>query len=288
MDPQLEQYLRMKRMNRASSHRDHSELTAKLVAAFVTFGCVCFLALFAAPAKQPATKVSLAPVATPQPSFEPPPPPPPHVDYTKQFLAPPSRWASIDFNYQSYGPYKFSDGRKITLTLDHGEHEYDFGKNRRGWFSLENVYYFDVTGDGIPEAIVDVSHVDCGPSRDGGASCDGGAHLFFIYSINARGYVKKLFQFETGTYAYGCGFKSMTVRKREMSIELFGRCRRQAMNAVGPGRFLVQDTTLFSFRYSGKGFLQTELIIISTGMTDVRSYQPEIRIFPEQLNAFRR
>ena len=282
MDPELEQYLRMKRMHKTRSTRDHSELTAKLVAAFVTFGCLCFFALVTQPEKQPSTRVSLAPVATPHASLEPPPPPPPRVDFSERFRAVPGRWANIDFNYQFYGPYKFSNGRKIALTLDNGKDEYDFGEDGRGWFSLENVYYFDVTGDRIPDALVDISHVECG------GSCDGGTHLFFIYSINAAGYVKKLFEFETGSYAYGCGLKSMTVKRREMSIELFGRCRRQAMNYAGPGKFLVQDSTLFSFWYSDKGFLQTELEYISTGVTDVKSYKPEILIIAEPANAIRR
>src|SRR6476661_4484060 len=102
----------MKRMYKASRRAEHSELTAKLVAAFVTFGCLCFFALVAQPAKQPSRPSSAAPVATPVPSLEPQPPRP--LDANKEFLVVPGRWASIDFKQYSYGPYKFTDGRRLS------------------------------------------------------------------------------------------------------------------------------------------------------------------------------
>src|ERR1700741_5000098 len=145
MDPELEQYLRMKRRYRSSGTPQHSELTAKLVAAFVTFGCLCFFAIFAAPEKQPLTKVSLAPAPTPRPALDPP-PPRPAIDPIEKLRAVPGRWASVDFKNHAFGPYKFADGKQRSLILKNGEYQYDLGENGRGWFSLNDVYYFDVTG----------------------------------------------------------------------------------------------------------------------------------------------
>lgn len=272
----------MKRTYRSSSDPRHSELTAKLVAAFVTFGCVCFFALFAAPEKQPVTKVSLAPAATPQPSLEPP-PPRPAVDPIEKFRRVPGRWASVDFKNYAYGPYKFADGKQRSLNLKNGEYQYDLGEFGRGWFSLNDVYYFDVIdGDSIPDAIVDLVHVECG---DG--SCDGGAHMLLIYSKNAEGKVKQQFQFETGSYAYGCGLKSVSLGRKAVNLELFGNCPHAGMNDVGPAKFLVKDRTHLAFWFTDKGFIHTTTELIKSDFTDVKTYKAELHIDEEPANAIR-
>ena len=261
-------------MYRARSNL-HSERTAKFVAAFVSFGCLCFFILVTRPKEQPPRRISSVPVATPLPSLNPPPKVP---DPNREFRSVPGRWAPVDFHHYSYGRYKFSGGRKILLGLDNGEYHYDFGDGGRGWFSLQDVYYFDVTGDDIPDAIVDISHVECGSG-----SCDGGADLFFIYELNAAGRVKELFQYETGSYGYGCGLKSMTLARKAVGLELFGRCRPAAMNDTGPAKFLVKDLTYVAFWFSDKGFIETKMDHVSTYVTDVTSYKPEIRIHQEPL-----
>ena len=246
-----------------------SELEAKLVAAFVSLGCLVFFVLIARPQKQPPRKISNVPVATPQPSIEKPTRP---IDPNEQFRSVPGRWASIDFEHHYYGPHKFFGGRTIGLTLKNGEYEYNFYE-RRGWFSLSDVYYVDITGDQIPDAFVNLSHVECG-----GGSCDGGSDLFFIYSKNAEGKLKELFRYETGSYGYGCGLKSLTLAGKEVRLELFGRCPRPAMEDPGPGKFMVKDLTQLVFRYHEKGFLSTTTEFVTTDVIDVKNYQPEVHI----------
>lgn len=247
---------------------DHSELIAKLMAAFVTFGCVGFFALVG---REPVRPIDLLPAAVPRPSLK---PRPAYVDPNEEFLAVPGRWASVDFQNHPYGALKFSDGRKHTLTLKDGERQYDFGDNGRGWFSLYAVYYVDVTGDSIPEAIVDLTHVGCG------VSCDGGAHLLFIYSINDEGELKQRFQYETGSYAYGCGLKTLTVEKKNVSLELFGRCPRPGMEAPsGEGKYLNINLTQLTFSLSNGRFVRTKLNYVSAGVIDARDYaEAEVRI----------
>ena len=247
-----------------------SELEAKLVAAFVTLGCLVFFILIAGPQRQPRQTRHNVPVATPQPSIEEPTHP---IDPNEQFRSVPGRWASIDFKHHSYGPYRFHGGRKINLTLKNGEYEYDFYESGRGWFSLSDVYYIDITGDQIPEAFINLSHVQCGAG-----SCDGGSDLFFIYSKNAEGKLKELFQYETGSYGYGCGLKSLTLKGKEVRLELFGRCSKPATDHPGPGKFMVKDLTQLVFLYHEKGFLSTTTKFVSTDVVDVRNYQPEVHI----------
>lgn len=249
-----------------------SELEAKIIAAFVSLGCLVFFVLVVRPesAPQPPLKINTVPVATPKPSIE---EPRRQLDPNEQFRGVPGRWASIDFKHHSYGPYRFAHGRKINLKLNNGEYEYDFSESDRGWFWLRDVYYVDVTGDQIPDAIVNLSLVQCG-----GGSCDGGSDLLFIYSKNAEGKLRELFQYETGSYAYGCGLKSLTLERKEVRLELFGRCPRPGMDHEGPRKYMVKDLTQLVFRYSSKGFLKTRTEFVSTDVVDVRSHKAEIHI----------
>jgi hypothetical protein len=266
-------------MYKAAGNPRHSERIATLVAAFVTFGCLVFFVLVNRPEKQPPRRLSSVPVATPRPSLDPPHKSP---DPNQEFRSVPGRWASVDFKHYFYGRYKLSDGGKVLVNLNNGEYQYDFGDNSRGWFSLKDVYYFDITGDDIPDAIVDISHVECGSG-----SCDGGSDLLFIYQINASGRVKESFQYKTGSYAYGCGLKSMDLARKGVSLELFGRCRPPAMNDMGPGKFMVKDITYIAFWFSEKGFIQTANRYVSTDLIDVTSYKPEIRIHQVPANVIR-
>lgn len=256
---------------------DHSERTAKLVAAFVTFGCVCFFALVGRPETQPLRQVNSLPAPTPRPSLE---PPPPRIDPNEEFLAVPGRWASVDFKNHHYA-YRFSDGSKDSFTLKDGEYRYTEGLGGT-WYSLADVYYVDVTGDLIPDAIVDVERVSCG------GSCDGGVRLLFIYS-NSKGKLKELFRYATGTYGYGCGLKSVTLERKKVSLELFGRCPRPGMDDPGlAGKYLPKDLTQLTFLFRNGRFIRTKIKYVSTGVIRVKGQLPvDFRINPEPANVSR-
>jgi hypothetical protein len=258
----------------------NSERIAKFVAAFVTFGAVCFFILVTRPEKQPLRRISSVPVAAPRPSLDPPPPPKVR-NPNQEFRSVPGRWAPVDFKHYSYGRYKFYDGRKISLVLENGQYGYELGGNSAAWFSLQDVYYFDVTGDDIPDAIVDISVDMCG------IACDGGSHLLFIYSIDSDGRVKELFQFKTGSYGYGCGLKSVTLERKKVSLDLFGRCTRPAMQYPGSGKGLIKNLTHLAFSFSHKGFIQTEKKFVSSPETDVNEYKAEFYIHQQPANVIR-
>ena len=175
----------------------------------------------------------------------------------------------VDFKNYSY-PYKFDYGRKINIALKNGEYEYDIA-NDRGWFSLSDVYYVDLTNDGKPEAIVMLWHVSCG------ASCDGGAGLFYIHTVH-QNKLKSVWQYETGSLGYGCGLKSFTVKNRKITMELFGRCFDEVEESLGLGKFLVKDVTRLTFRFNGRKFVEEKKEFISAPERDVKNYEPEISI----------
>lgn len=243
---------------------DRTEIKALLVAFLF---CAMFVGLLSVsvPAKRvrkkPLTIVSTTPST---PLFEP--PAPPHIDPLQTFRVAPENFWAFDFMNFSYGDYVSSDGEPRPLTLRQGVQE-----NNPGWFELKDVFYKDLTGDGIAEAIVRLWHVQCDDR------CNG-TDLFYIYTTR-NGKLKDLWRYETGTYTYGCGLKDVTFGHKQIVIELFGRCSRQAMVSPGPAKFLVEDSTFTVFEFNGSRFIIKSAKYIVEPMRNVKNWIPEIRIY---------
>jgi hypothetical protein len=189
----------------------------------------------------------------------------------EKFTVVPENFKRIEFKNFSY-PYKFSyDGRKINIALNDGEYEYETKPSGGGWFNLSDVFYVDLTNDKSPEAIVLLWHVSCG------GSCDGGAGLFYIYTLE-QNKLKPLWQFESDSLAYGCGLKSFTVKDKKITMELFGRCFDKTEESVGMSKFQVKDTTRLTFGFNGKKIVEEKKEFIAVPTRSVLNYQPEIRI----------
>jgi len=185
----------------------------------------------------------------------------------------PESFKHTDFKNFSYGRYQFPGrARTMNLRLGGGEREYELKTYDRGAFFLHNVYYADVTHDQRPEAIVLIWHVSCG-----GASCDGGSGLIYIYEAS-RNKLRRIWQYETGSLAYGCGLKSLTSAKGNVAMELFGRCKNPAREDSGSGKFIIADTTQLNFRFNGKRLIKTSMKFVSVPDRDVKNYETEIRI----------
>jgi hypothetical protein len=183
----------------------------------------------------------------------------------------PENFELVDFGNRPYGTYKFSDGKVINLTLNDGEYHI-VDEAHSGWFSLKNVYYTDVTGDGRDEAIVELSHVFCGKA------CDTNSHLFYIYT-GRNGNLKNLWQYETGTNVTECGLKSLTVDGLQIVMELFGRCPKQATEYPALRNGMVQDLTFLLFGFDGRRFVQQQIDFYPSASKYVKDYEPQIRIY---------
>lgn len=189
----------------------------------------------------------------------------------EKFRVVPENFKRIDFENFSY-PYEFSyDGRKINIALKKGKFEYEEKPSGGGWFDLSDIFYVDLTNDKNPEAIVLLWHVSCG------GSCDGGAPLFYIYTLE-QNKLKPLWQFETGSLAYGCGLKSFTVKNQKITMELFGRCFEKTDESPTMNKFEVKDTTLLTFRFNGKKIVEEKKELIPTDVRNVMNYLSEISI----------
>ena len=187
-------------------------------------------------------------------------------DVNDQYRVVPEHFKNVDFKNHSYrlntSPFvgRLSDGQ-LELPED------------RVSFSLQDVYYKDVTGDKKAEAIVRLSRVECG------GSCDGGADLLYVYAMR-NGKLTTLWQYETGTRAYGCALNSLTISDKQIVLGLFGECPKQAANYPGPGKFLVNDFTFILFEFNGRRFVQKTIEFARTGFpSDVKNYEPAIHLF---------
>ena len=248
---------------------DRSEKKALL---FAFFFCTLFIVLLSvlAPAKR-IKKTSLTVLAVPSPArptklLEP--SEPTLADPLDEFRVVPANFKEVDFKNFSYGVHMTSDGKPIDLTLTQSLKPL----NDSGWFELKDVYYKDLTGDRQAEAIVRLSHVACA------GSCDGGAEIFYIYTTR-NGKLKNIWRYETGSYAYGCGLKTFTLGNKQIVLQLFGRCARQAMEYPGPAKFVVEDLTFKVFEFDGSRFLTKTIEFIPEPARDVKNYKPEIRIY---------
>jgi hypothetical protein len=239
---------------------DRSEKKALLVAFLF---CAVFVGLLSVsvPARRVHRKTLTTVTDFP---FQPPPPP---YDPLQKFRVVPENFSEVDFKNFSYGSYVATDGTSHALNLWRGT----MGDESE-WFELKHVFYKDLTGDGIADAIVRIRHAKCD-----GSSCDI-TDLFHIYTTR-NGKLKDLWQYETGTYAYGCGLKSLTIAYKQMVMELFGRCSTQAMISPGPAKFLVEDSTSTVFEFDGHRFVTKSARYNLEPMRNVKNWEPAIQIY---------
>lgn len=193
-----------------------------------------------------------------------------YMDPLERFRLTPKHFEQIDFNNYSYGPYTSSDGQKIPLNLQNSQLSLP---NNSGWFAMKDVYYRDVTGDEVEEAIVRLSHVQC---SDG--SCNRGAERFYIFTMR-NGKLKPIWEYETGNYAHGCGLKSFTLSYKHIALLLFGDCSPTAISDPGDAQFIAGGFTSILLEFDGGRFSQTSTEFFITPPTNVRDYEPTINIY---------
>src|ERR1041385_8236813 len=210
---------------------DRSERKALLVATLFSFAFIVFVAVMRPKSQTTTTHVELPPIPATTNKFR-------EADLSMadalaKFRVKPNDFEQFDFNNHSYGSYTLAEGKKIDLRLTQGLLELP---NTSSWFELKDVYYTDMTADGKAEAIVRLHHVTCG------VSCDGGTNMFYIYS-ERNGKLKPIWQYETGSYADGCGLQSFTAGGTEIMLGLFGECDDRAAPDLTPSKFMSKGVT---------------------------------------------
>ena len=187
----------------------------------------------------------------------------------EKFRIVPEQFKRIDFEKISY-PYKFSyDGRKLNFVPKVGKYEYK-EEHGGGWFDLSDTFYVDLTNDNNPEAIVIFWHVSCG------GSCDGGAPLFYIYTLQ-QNKLKQLWQFEAGSLGYGCGLKSFVVRDKKITMNYLGNAQIKWKTLLN-GKIPSQRYNSINLWVQRQEFSRREKRDYSVPNRNVMNYQAEISI----------
>jgi len=179
--------------------------------------------------KAPPPAVPVPPVTITEP------PPPPAVDMNARFRVVPANFRGINFMTHNYGTYEFSDGSSRDLVLVDGKSR-EFENSQQQLFDLVDVLYTDLTGDGSPEAIVLLTHLECSPQ------CDGGKNLVYVYSQNDQ--MQEILKFESGSGIDGCSLKSINVMNGRLTLDLFGKCPQSLEASPEP----VKRDTLYVTR----------------------------------------
>ncbi len=186
----------------------------------------------------------------------------------------PPAFRGVDFGNFTY-PVSWVRGR---VRLEGGTYEYAAPAGGGGdTLDLEDVGYADVTGDGAEDAVVHLLLVSCG------GSCDGGSHLFYVYSAD-RNRLRLVWRVETGSLAYGCGLKSFEAKGGTITLEGFRECRLAGRSLVSKdnpkelSKFEAQGSTRFHFKFDGGTFAQEKREHFPGAGVDVRNYSASIVI----------
>jgi hypothetical protein len=186
----------------------------------------------------------------------------------------PPEFEKVDFKNFSYP----TSMRKRDIRLKDGSYEYPDPYGGGDTFDLTGVDFADVTGDGRKDAIVRLRRISCG------GSCDGSSQLFYVYSAR-RNKPNLYWRIETGSLGYGCGLKSLDIKGRKVTLELFNRCRsgsvsfeREAAGEDGTGKFGATAYTRFRFVSNGKTVALKGRQTFPFPQGNVMNYDAEISI----------
>lgn len=186
----------------------------------------------------------------------------------------PSEFKGVDFKNFAY-PSSFESG---SVQLTDGSYEYPRPEGVGGdTFEFRGVDFVDMTGDGKKEAIVQIHWVSCG------GSCDGGSHLFYVYS-SKQNKPALFWRIESGSTAYGCGLKSLVVDGRKINLELFNECLFKGATPVSTptegefGKFSALVYTRFLFESDRRRVALKKREVFPFTEGSAKNYSAEVSI----------
>jgi hypothetical protein len=183
----------------------------------------------------------------------------------------PAEFREVDFKNFSYPAILGAEG----VRLKDGMYELADRESMGGYtVELQDVDFVDLTSDGRAEAVVRLLGVGCG------GSCNGGSHLFYVYTKPQRN-LKLFWRIKTGSIAYGCGLKSFAAGKGFITLEAFGDCRLERGTLTGEhelGKFEAKEFTRFEFEVVGGKIVIKQREIFPIPLRDVKIYDPDISI----------
>ena len=189
----------------------------------------------------------------------------------------PAEFKNVDFRNFTY-PSSFEHGN---IKLKDGLYEYPRPEGGGGDdFELRGLNFVDLNADGKKEALVQIFWLSCG------GSCDGGVHLFYVYSIRQNKPVL-FWRIESGSPGYGGGLKSFAIKGQKITLELFNNCRYRGVTPLSVptegefGKFSALVYTRFLFESGGRGVALKKREVFPFPPGDAKNYRAEISISNE-------
>ena len=200
---------------------------------------------------------------------------PDQVKY-KEPMQVPDAFKSIDFSNLVY-----PTSLRGRIRLRGGRAEFENANGLGGdTFELASINFVDLTSDQVKEAVVRIRQASCG------ASCDGGSDLFYFYSIKA-GRLSERWRFETGSRAYDCGLKGLTINANRITLETFRACRMRNRQVVESrerpddglgGKFAASSFTRFEFEFSGNRLRSRSRAVFPYEKDDLMNFRSLVRV----------
>ena len=225
------------------------------------------------------TTYKVPPPAMPVPpdTITEPPPPPAVPDMNARFRDVPANFRGIDFMTHNYGPYKFSNGTNRNLVLIDGKAR-DYEGSQQQWFDVNDVLFTDLTGDGSPEAIVLLTHLECREQQ-----CDAGKSLIYVYSRNYQ--MEEILKYESGSGMEGCSLKSLTVRNSQLTLDLFGKCPKSLEDSPEVVKPKTINVTRVEFAFNGTWLVPKKRSYVNVPDSDQVTSGVEIKIVDKRIPA---
>lgn len=255
---------------------DSAELKAVLFAMLACFLFIGFLTVVQRRSSRNEKRITRIRSYTPAPPLRPvrveePPLPP---DLNARFRVAPTNFRGINFATRSYGSYRLPNGTSRDLVLIDGQFR-EFGDSQHS-FDLNDVFYTDLTGDGSPEAIVMLTHFECG------RECDGGKNLIYVYSQDyPRDFpMNEILKYESGSGRDGCSLKSLTVKNKQLTLDLFGDCPSNDL--------VIRDTyklTRVEFFFNGKKLVEKKQTSLTVPNRNQVSYGVDVSISDDRTSS---
>ena len=193
-----------------------------------------------------------------------------------RFRVVPENFREINFMTRSYGTYEFSNGTNHELVLVDGKAR-DFENSREQLFDVNDILFTDLTGDGRPEAIVLLTHLECGQQ------CDAGKSLVYVYSQEYP--MQQILKYESGSGLDGCSLKSINVANKQLTLELFDWCPKPAADYTDYVDRKTYNITRVEYFFNGKQLVPLKTSHHSLPDRKEVSYGVEINIFDKPVPA---
>lgn len=183
----------------------------------------------------------------------------------EKFLETPKEFKNVDWDNFKFDNIRLKNGELEILDKEHA------GGTT---YSLLSVYYVDLSGDSIKEAVVSLGKLSCG------GSCGGWSETIYFYS-SLNGKPKLLDKIVTGCRSCGCSIKSLKIQNKKIILEQFGNCieKTDSDYTNSSCKFCIKNLTNSTYSFNNNSKLVRESVnVAETDVFNIMNYISEVSI----------